>query len=104
MNEDNNLEKPETNSLANKAATLPKFKIVAMNDRDLKNFSSDRNNDNKLQFQNTMFIKGPSFSKHLRKSALKFCRECLISQLNCLFVESDSYFTVWLQQSPSYIS
>ena len=91
----------ESQSKSIKGDRLPDVKIVSLKSQDIKYFSSKNSEDNKLQFHDRLFVKGFSFSWQFRNSALQFCRQCLPSQLSFLFVENDSYCTIWLQQNPN---
>lgn len=72
--------------------------IIKLTQQDLKVIGYDDDLNKEIELQNKHFIKGPSFSKAVKSSAIQFCRQCLRSNMSCLFVDNDSYFTVWLQQ------
>lgn len=76
--------------------------VIAMRQQDIKTISKELDTDKTIRFQNKLFIKGPSFSKKVKGSAIEFCRQCLAFGISCLFVESDSYFTIWLQETNAY--
>ncbi len=76
--------------------------VIAMRQQDIKTISKELDTDKQIRFQNKLFIKGPSFSKKAKGAAIKFCRQCLAFEISCLFVENDSYFTIWLQQNNAY--
>ena len=76
--------------------------VIAMRQQDIKTIRQEIDSDKEIRFQNKLFIKGPSFSKEVKGAAIEFCRQCLAFEISCLFVESDSYFTIWLQQTNAY--
>ena len=52
-----------------------------------------------IYFKNKLLTRGPSFSKTLRQAAINFCEKYFDPKLFCLIVESNSYFTVWIDKS-----
>lgn len=48
-----------------------------------------------LVFQDTLFIKGPSFPTDERQAAITSCNKYLKADILCLIVENQGYFTLW---------
>lgn len=48
-----------------------------------------------LVYQNTRFIKGPSFPTDERQAAIISCNKYLRADIVCLIVENEGYLTLW---------
>ncbi len=69
--------------------------MVIINQKELAEKFLSASDKKLIMFQKTVLKKGPSFSKHLKQTAIDLADNFTKNHRFCVLVEMPSYWTIW---------